>query len=57
VHRRPHHVARDPSIEIIDEIEFINSMYPWFEPRTAPLRPADIDRLLQQDRWLSVSPT
>lgn len=43
-----HIVARDRSIEIIDEIEFINSMYPWFEPRTAPLRPTDIDRLMQQ---------
>ena len=37
-----HVVARDSSIEIIDEIEFINNLYPWFEPRTAPLRPADI---------------
>jgi len=43
-----HVVARDSSIEIIDEIEFINNLYPWFEPRTAPLRPADIDRLVQQ---------
>ncbi|WP_439101560.1 hypothetical protein [Congregibacter sp.] len=44
-----HVVARDSSIEIIDEIEFINTLYPWFEPRTAPLRPADIDRLVQQE--------
>lgn len=44
-----HVMARDNSIEIIDEIEFINSVYPWFEPRTAPLRPADIDRLLEQE--------
>lgn len=43
-----HVTARDASIEIFDEIEFINSMYPWFEPRTAPLRPADINRLMQQ---------
>lgn len=43
-----HVVARDSSIEIIDEIEFINILYPWFEPRTAPLRPADIDRLVKQ---------
>lgn len=43
-----HITARDPDIEIIDEIDFINSMYPWFEPRTAPLRPADIDKLMQQ---------
>lgn len=44
-----HVVARDSSIEIIDEIEFINNLYPWFEPRTAPLRPADINRLVQQE--------
>jgi hypothetical protein len=43
-----HIVKRDPSIEIIDEIDFINSMYPWFEPRTAPLRPVDIERLMEQ---------
>lgn len=43
-----HIVARDASIEIIDEIDFINSMYPWFEPRTAPLRPSDIEKLTQE---------
>ena len=43
-----HIMVRDDTIEIIDERDFVNSMYPWFEPRTAPLRPADIDRLLQQ---------
>ncbi len=43
------HVQRgDQNIEIVDEIEFMNALYPWFEPRTAPLRPADIERLLQQ---------
>lgn len=43
------HIQRgDDSIEIIDELEFMNALYPWFEPRTAPLRPADIDRLLLQ---------
>ncbi len=30
-----HIVARDPSIEILDEIEFINSMYPWFLSNSA----------------------
>ncbi|MEL7046673.1 MAG: hypothetical protein AAGL66_16915 [Pseudomonadota bacterium] len=44
-----HIVARDSSIEIIDELDFINSMYPWFEPRTAPLRPIDIDKLMEQE--------
>lgn len=43
-----HITTRDNTIEIIDEVDFIDSMYPWFEPRTAPLRPADIERLLRQ---------
>lgn len=43
-----HITARDPDIEVIDELDFINSLYPWFEPRTAPLRPSDIDKLVQQ---------
>lgn len=44
-----HITARDKSIEVIGELEFINALYPWFEPRTAPLRPQDIERLLQQE--------
>lgn len=39
---------RDPTIEIMGELEFINALYPWFEPRTAPLHPTDIDRLMSQ---------
>ena len=40
------HIRRgDKSIRVVDEIEFINSLYPWFEPRTAPLRTQDINRL------------
>lgn len=43
------HIQRgDPSINVIGELEFLNSLYPWFEPRTAPLRPADLDRLMTQ---------
>lgn len=43
------HIRRGNSeIEIIGELDFMNALYPWFEPRTAPLRPADIDRLLLQ---------
>jgi len=38
----------DHSITVIGELEFINALYPWFEPRTAPLHPEDIDRLLAQ---------
>ena len=43
-----HIASRDKSITVIGELEFINELYPWFEPRTAPLRPTDIGRLLQQ---------
>tara|TARA_R110002110_G_scaffold405241_1_gene624258 strand:+ start:93770 stop:94438 length:669 start_codon:yes stop_codon:yes gene_type:complete len=43
-----HVASRDQSITVIDEVEFVNALYPWFEPRTAPLRPTDIERLLQQ---------
>ena len=38
----------DKSITVINELDFLNSLYPWFEPRTAPLHPHDIERLLQQ---------
>ena len=44
-----HVASRDRSINVIGELEFINALYPWFEPRTAPLRPEDIDRLLLQE--------
>ena len=43
------HIAdHDKSIEVIGELEFVNTFYPWFEPRTAPLQVADLERLLQQ---------
>src|SRR5690606_37724064 len=29
-------------IRVIPEQEFIDSLFPWFEPRTAPLRTADL---------------
>ena len=38
----------DKNITVLHEIEFINMLYPWFEPRTAPMRTQDIDKLLQQ---------
>ena len=44
-----HISSGDRSIRVIGELEFINALYPWFEPRTAPLRPADIDRLMMQE--------
>lgn len=43
------HIRRgDDQLQVIDEAEFVNSLYPWFEPRTAPLHPDDIERLLTQ---------
>jgi len=42
-----HIKSADRSIDILSEPEFMNELYPWFEPRTAPLRPADIERLLR----------
>ena len=44
-----HVSSRDESINVIGELEFLNALYPWFEPRTAPLRPADLERLLEHD--------
>ena len=43
-----HIASYDNTITVIGELEFINTLYPWFEPRTAPLYPEDIDRLLAQ---------
>jgi len=41
------HIQRaDRSITVMSELEFMNELYPWFEPRTAPLRPADISRMM-----------
>ena len=44
-----HIASRDKSITVIGELEFINALYPWFEPRTAPLRADDINRLMLQE--------
>lgn len=38
----------DKSITVVNELEFLNAVYPWFEPRTAPLHPKDVERLLAQ---------
>lgn len=43
-----HITSGDDSITVVSELQFINQMYPWFEPRTAPLRTQDIDKLLAQ---------
>ncbi len=44
-----HIASRDRSITVIDELDFVNALYPWFEPRTAPMHPQDIDRLMLQE--------
>ncbi len=36
-------------IKVIPERQFIDALYPWFEPRTAPLRVKDMNRLLARD--------
>jgi hypothetical protein len=42
------HITRaDPSISVMSELEFMNALYPWFEPRTAPMHPTDINRLME----------
>jgi hypothetical protein len=43
-----HIAAADKSVTVIGELEFLNALYPWFEPRTAPMHPEDIERLLAQ---------
>lgn len=34
-------------VHIIPEKEFVDIMYPWFEPRTAPMHVRSLDRLLE----------
>lgn len=43
-----HLAGGDDNIRVIGELEFVNQFYPWFEPRTAPLQIADLERLLQK---------
>lgn len=40
--------SRDRAINVIGELDFVNDLYPWFEPRTAPLNPQQIAQLLQR---------
>ena len=39
----------DDAISIVPEQEFVDAMFPWFEPRTAPLRTRDLERLMTED--------
>lgn len=38
----------DDGVTVIPEQEFLDTLYPWFEPRTAPMRVSDLDRIIQQ---------
>lgn len=37
------------AINVVPEQEFVDAMFPWFEPRTAPLRTRDLERLMAED--------
>lgn len=39
----------DGAISVVPEQEFIDAMFPWFEPRTAPLRTQDLELLMAED--------
>ncbi|MFA0811210.1 hypothetical protein [Microbulbifer epialgicus] len=36
-------------VNIIPEEEFVDIMYPWFEPRTAPMHVRSLDRLMENE--------
>lgn len=36
-------------INVIPEQQFIDALFPWFEPRTAPLRTQDLERLMSEE--------
>ncbi|MEZ5490047.1 MAG: hypothetical protein R3F50_06975 [Gammaproteobacteria bacterium] len=37
------------SINVVPEKEFVDALFPWFEPRTAPLRTQDLERLMSEE--------
>ncbi len=37
-------------LSVVPEQEFLDAMFPWFEPRTAPLRTQDLARLMTEDQ-------
>jgi hypothetical protein len=41
------HSGQNP-IKVIPEQEFVDAMFPWFEPRTAPMRSEDMQVLMEQ---------
>ena len=38
------------SLNVIPEADFVDKLYPWFEPRTAPTQVRDLSRLLSYDK-------
>ena len=36
------------ALSVIPEKQFVDAMFPWFEPRTAPLRTRDLERLTSE---------
>lgn len=36
------------AVRVIPEQEFVDAMFPWFEPRTAPMRSEDLQQLMSQ---------
>lgn len=38
----------DDEIDVIDEQEFLDSLYPWFEPRYAPMHAKDLRRFIKK---------
>ena len=37
-------------LNVVPEQEFLDAMFPWFEPRTAPLRTQDLERLMVEEQ-------
>ncbi|WP_237058235.1 hypothetical protein [Microbulbifer sediminum] len=40
----------DGGVTVISEQHFVDAMYPWFEPRTAPLHLKSLDRLMENSK-------
>lgn len=41
-------LSRADGMRVIGELEFVNALYPWFEPRTAPMTTQRLELLWQQ---------
>lgn len=42
------HLESDKNFDVISEQDFVDQMFPWFEPRTAPVNTRDLPELLSQ---------